>query len=68
MYIIKVGELYVHYICIQSNTDNIDIIEEVLLRPHYARKFEKEEAEMIAQKLNGEVITVNKRNTKSLVK
>lgn len=51
MYVVKVGELYVQYISIQRGK-----IEEVLLRPHYARKFTKDEAYMISIKINGEVI------------
>jgi hypothetical protein len=54
-YIIKVGDLYVNYISIKKK-DRLDLIGEVLLRPLYAKKFTKEEAYIIAKKLNGEVI------------
>lgn len=55
MYLVKIGELYVHYISLKER-DDFDTITEVLFRPHFARKFTKEIAEKIAKKLNGEVI------------
>lgn len=51
LYIIKVGNLYVQYISIYNN-----VIEEILLRPQYAKKFSKDMANKIASQINGIVV------------